>query len=264
MATTNLKSQSIGFIEIQSGNGVPNHTSALGSSYTDIDTGVKYQNTNGLSGWSLSSGGSSISGFTYDNNNSFILTDTSGNTYTATINTMSGLTISGGFSATTFSGNSIILSSSNGFKMDGPTTSGYILTTDANGNGTWQPPIGGTSSSRIAGSASTTTSGNTILSQISGLTANSTHLIETFVTAKSSGTTAWATYKKTLNVTTAGTAPTIRFTNSDFDYYSSNLSATTVNFVVSGTNININVSGVTNTDIQWNSAYEIVTKSTKV
>ena len=117
---------------------------------------------------------------------------------------------------------------------------------------------------RIGGSVSTTTIGNTTLSQISGLTSDSTHYINSFVTAKSSGTTAWGIWKRTLAVTTSGTTPTIRFINADVDSFSSNLSATTVNFSVSGTNININVSGVTNTQIQWDSAYEIISKSTRI
>jgi hypothetical protein len=282
-----------------------------------------------INGVPIAIANTSVSGFTYGNN-SLTISSTDNSNYSVTINTMTGLTVNGIFSATTyaglptdirvtggtynsgtatftnntggtftvtgfstststeftggtvtgatnftggltantFSGVSIVLSSANGFKMGGPTTAGYVLTTDINGNGTWQIPAtgssSGTSSSRIAGAVATTTSGNTTLSQISGLTADSTHFIEAFVTAKSSGTTAWATYKRTLSVTTAGTTPTIRFTNSDFDYFSNNLSATTVNFAVSGTNININVSGVTATDIQWNSAYEIITKSTKV
>jgi pectin methylesterase-like acyl-CoA thioesterase len=186
--------------------------------------------------------------------------DLSGATFIGQISTPS-------VSATTMSATSLVLSS--GFKLDGPTTAGYVLTTDSNGNGTWQlsSASGSTSgggSSRLTGSTSTTTSGNTTLSQITGLTSDSTHFIEAYVTAKSSGTTAWGTWKRSIGVTTAGTTPTIRFTNADMDAFSQNLSATTVNFAISGVNININVSGVTNTAIQWNSAYEIITKSTKI
>ena len=119
-------------------------------------------------------------------------------------------------------------------------------------------------SSRISVSGTTTTNGLTNIGQITGLTSDSTHLIESFVTAKASGTTAWGTWKKTLNVTTAGNTPTVRFVNSDFDYFSSNLSATSVTFVVSGSNINIGVSGATNNTVQWDSKYEIIVKSSRV
>lgn len=50
MATTNLKSiNTVGLI-IQSGNGTPDHISPLGSKYTDLDTGLVWENK--LAGWS--------------------------------------------------------------------------------------------------------------------------------------------------------------------------------------------------------------------
>ena len=51
MATSNLKRISIGFVEIQSGNGIPNHSGLLSTTYTDVDTGYKYQNIDGNTGW---------------------------------------------------------------------------------------------------------------------------------------------------------------------------------------------------------------------
>jgi hypothetical protein len=44
-----------------------------------------------------------VTGFTYDNSNTFTITDNSGATFNATINTVTGLTVNGGLSATTIS-----------------------------------------------------------------------------------------------------------------------------------------------------------------
>jgi hypothetical protein len=51
MATTNLISKSLGNVLTQSGNGVPDHTSPAGSLYSDIDSGILYQNSNGTTAW---------------------------------------------------------------------------------------------------------------------------------------------------------------------------------------------------------------------
>lgn len=54
MATTNLQSQSLGGILIESGNGTPDHTSPKGSYYTNITTGSLYINSDGgSSGWEM-------------------------------------------------------------------------------------------------------------------------------------------------------------------------------------------------------------------
>lgn len=51
MATTNLSTQSLGGILVQSGDGTPDHTSPVGSLYTDQSSGVLYQNIDGSTGW---------------------------------------------------------------------------------------------------------------------------------------------------------------------------------------------------------------------
>lgn len=54
MATTNLQSQSLGNILIESGNGTPNHISPKGSYYTNIDTGSLFINSDGTTtGWEM-------------------------------------------------------------------------------------------------------------------------------------------------------------------------------------------------------------------
>ena len=60
---------------------------------------VQYRNIN-----TIISGSSGISDFTYDNENTFTITDTSGNILSATIDVMSALTINGVLSATTYLG----------------------------------------------------------------------------------------------------------------------------------------------------------------
>ena len=51
MATTNLKSISVGGLPTEYGNGTPDHSSALGVRYTDEDTGHSYRNSDGATGW---------------------------------------------------------------------------------------------------------------------------------------------------------------------------------------------------------------------
>jgi hypothetical protein len=52
MATTNLQSQSLGDILVESGTGTPDHTSPRGSYYTNVSTGTLFINSTGTSsGW---------------------------------------------------------------------------------------------------------------------------------------------------------------------------------------------------------------------
>ena len=51
MATTNLIIKTIGDINIEHGNGTPDHTSNIGSIYINLDTGIHYRNDNGTSSW---------------------------------------------------------------------------------------------------------------------------------------------------------------------------------------------------------------------
>jgi hypothetical protein len=51
MATTNLISKSLGDTLVQTGNGTPDHTSPIGSLYTDQNTGTLYKNNDGSTAW---------------------------------------------------------------------------------------------------------------------------------------------------------------------------------------------------------------------
>lgn len=100
--------------EIQSGYGIPNHISNLGSEYTDLNTGLKYMNKDGINTWVLFLDGSM---------NGLIFTG----------GTVNGKTIfTGGLSANTISATTY-------FNLPEPqiiiTTSASVttLTTDVNG-----------------------------------------------------------------------------------------------------------------------------------
>jgi hypothetical protein len=51
MATINLISKSLGGVLVESGNGIPNHTSPIGSYYTNKDTGTIHINVDSSTGW---------------------------------------------------------------------------------------------------------------------------------------------------------------------------------------------------------------------
>lgn len=51
MATTNLKSKTLGLVLVQSGDGTPDHTAPRGSYYTNKTTGTTFINTDGSTGW---------------------------------------------------------------------------------------------------------------------------------------------------------------------------------------------------------------------
>jgi hypothetical protein len=78
---------------------------------------VQYRNIN-----SIISGSSGISDFTYDNENTFTITDTSGNILSSTIDVMSGLTINGVLSATTYQGLPLDIYVTGGTYFDGDLT----------------------------------------------------------------------------------------------------------------------------------------------
>lgn len=71
-----------------------------------------------------------VTGFTYDDNNTFTISDNVGDTFPVTINTMTGLTVNGKTITTQL-------------QVTTSPTSGYVLTSDASGNATWQAGGGG-------------------------------------------------------------------------------------------------------------------------
>jgi hypothetical protein len=97
-----IKEDSLNSNTLQSGFGVPFHLANIGTLFTDKITGTVYINKNGISSWvNLSNSGltGAISSFAYNPaNNTFTITDAVA-PYTATINSVSGLTVSNAFTS---------------------------------------------------------------------------------------------------------------------------------------------------------------------
>lgn len=98
MATTNLITKSLGDVLTESGNGTPDHTSPLGSLYTDKDTGYVWRNVDGSTSWEKLATVAYGDGYYQDNTTPTTITST--NVWTAVGNNLTeGL--NKGFSAST-------------------------------------------------------------------------------------------------------------------------------------------------------------------
>ena len=53
MASTNIVKIYVGVIDIEAGNGAPDHAGKKGTQYTDVDAPNLYQNTDGSTAWEL-------------------------------------------------------------------------------------------------------------------------------------------------------------------------------------------------------------------
>lgn len=105
-----------------------------GGTYSN-GTAVFTNNTGGtfnVSGFFTGATDIHTTGFSY-NNNTFTISDNVGSAYTATINTMTGLTVNGTLSATTISANTF------GY-IDGNQFAKEVLTSDSNGLASWHMP----------------------------------------------------------------------------------------------------------------------------
>lgn len=105
MATTNLNTKTIGDVNLQSGNGSPDHVALKGSLYTDIDTSTLYQNVDGNTSWISYNSVSYGEGFYQDNTSP--LTVSSQNTWYLVPNNLTG----GSLSGFTTTNNSLVLNS---------------------------------------------------------------------------------------------------------------------------------------------------------
>lgn len=104
MATSNLISKSLGGVLQETGNGNPDHTSPVGSTYVDQNTGIIYLNINGSTSWidinKISYGNMYVTG------NTTAVTGVVTNTWYS----LSGATWSGGSTnGVTFSGGTDVL-----------------------------------------------------------------------------------------------------------------------------------------------------------
>jgi hypothetical protein len=140
---------------------------------------------------------------------------------------------------------------------------GTNVTTTLNGDTIVLDATGGGGSSRVTSSVQTTNATPTELEKIDTLTADSRHVVEVFITCNSSTSSEWGVFKRTLVVGDNGGTVTIDLENADVDKTSSGLSCQSIDFTVNGGDIDIDGTGIAATTINWNSTYEIITKSSE-
>lgn len=115
---------------------------------------------------------------------------------------------------------------------------------------------------KITSSANTLNATPVVIDAIDTLTDNSVHFIEVKTTCKSTTHTEYGMWYTVLSVTKIGGTPVIRVEDLISNHTSAGLSSVSVSYSVNAGNIDITVTGITATDIQWDSQYEIITKST--
>ncbi len=79
-------------------------TFVSGGSYSDVTDIITFTNTTGGTFNVTGITDTFVTGFTYNDNNTFTINDNAGSAFTATINQVSGLTVNGTLSATTYTG----------------------------------------------------------------------------------------------------------------------------------------------------------------
>jgi major membrane immunogen (membrane-anchored lipoprotein) len=134
----------------------------------DFNTGVvEFTNNSGgtfsVSGFSSGLTDSTIANFTYNNANKFTITDTTGGTFNASFNTVTGLTVTGSLSATTFYGDGSNLTGIAGGASVFTVGSGGTLSIKAN-----NPTTNAVGNYSFASNYNTTTRGNYSVAQNEG------------------------------------------------------------------------------------------------
>ena len=196
------------------------------------------------------------------NNLAFVNVDnnfSSTQSITGELNLNGGLYVTGSNISMTFSSGTLTDNSGNGFGLQYTSDySGTFVTNslvtkayvDANG--------GGGGSSRITSTVSTTNTTPTELEKIISITDNTTSIIEVYVKAYVASASQYGVWKRTLTVTKVSGVVTIRQVNADVDRTSSGLNANSISFTVNGGDIDLDVTGIAATTIDWESAYEII------
>jgi hypothetical protein len=133
------------------------------------------------------------------------------------------------------------------------TSGATTLTINSSGGGG-----GGGGSSRITGFTQTTNATPAEIDKIDTLTDDATNVVEVYIKAWESGAAEYGVWKRTLTVTSVSGTVVIREENADVDKTSSGLNANSVSFTVNGSDIDIDVTGIAATTIDWASAYEII------
>jgi hypothetical protein len=121
---------------------------------------------------------------------------------------------------------------------------------------------GGYSRTTVTSSVQTSNTNATLIDTIDTLTNEDIHFVEVYVTGKDTGGsfTDWGAAKRSYVVTVDGSVANIRHENADLDKWSATLGASSVSASVNGVNVEIYVTGTSNT-IDWHSAYEIVSNA---
>jgi hypothetical protein len=117
---------------------------------------------------------------------------------------------------------------------------------------------GGGNVSRTTSSVQTTDATPTELEKIDTLTDNAMNIVEVYVKAYVASAAQWGVWKRTLAVHKVSGTVTIEEINADVDKTSSGLNALSIDFAVNGGDIDLDVTGITSTTIDWESAYEII------
>ena len=117
---------------------------------------------------------------------------------------------------------------------------------------------GGGGDNRIISEVTTTNDTPTELEKIISIPNDSTSIIKVYIKSFSSGGSEWGVWERSLSVTRVSGTTTIRKINSDFDSNSSGLKSNSISFEVNTGDIDIDVTGIAATTIDWKSAYEII------
>jgi hypothetical protein len=113
-------------------------------------------------------------------------------------------------------------------------------------------------SSRITSSVQTTNASATEIDKIDTLTDDATNIVEVYIKAWESGAAEYGVWKRTLTVTKSSGTVVIREENADVDKTSAGLNANSISFAVNSGDIDIDVTGIAATTIDWECAYEII------
>jgi len=214
-------------------------------------------------------------------NNTILLTNNTGGTISTTINTLTGLTVNGSLSATTYLGlpidvrvtggtysdNKITLINNTGgtFNITGVTdysitggtftknTKQLRLTKDNNVNIDVNLPI------RLFINSSATTTTNTFLTidTVSGITDNTNSFIVSYINAFKDNID-YGFWKRTLAINKVSGITYIIGENSDFDRISSGMTSNSIIYSANNGNISIKISGETSKNYTWSSNWEII------
>ena len=168
-----------------------------------------------------------------------------------------GLFVTGSSISFTFSSGLITDNSGEGLKYTDDYTNTFVTHSLVTKKYVDDNSGGGGGNSRITSEVTTTNDTVTELEKIINIVDNSTSIIKIYIKAFSSGGQ-YGVWERSLSITRISGTTTIRDINSDFDSTSSGLDANSISFEVNSGDIDVDVTGIAATTIDWKSAYEII------